>query len=76
MEMKMSPQDEKLVEDLFNEVEPISNYLNDREPQVTADGYDYGILMSHFLEVVNNVAVEPQPGYFIAPGPSCTFSVH
>lgn len=72
----MSPQDEKLEQELFGDDEPISNYPNDREPAVTADGYDYGVLLLHFQDVVDQMAIEPQPGYFLAPGPNCTFSMH
>lgn len=72
----MSPQDEELEQELFGESEPISNYLNDREPAVTVDGHDYGLLLAYFQDVVDQMAVEPQPGYFLAPGPNCTFSMH
>lgn len=46
-------------------------------PQVTADGYDYGMLLAVFQDVVDALGpTQPQPGFFIAPGTSCTFSIH
>lgn len=73
----MSPQDEKLAEELFDNVEPISSYIDDREPQVTADGYDYGVLLMHFQEVVDLPGTQqPRRGFYMAPGYSCTFSTH
>lgn len=46
-------------------------------PQVTADGYDYGTLLAVFQDVVDALGpTQPQPGFFLAPGTSCTFSVH
>lgn len=73
----MSPQDEKLVDELFGEEGPLSNYIDDREPQVTADGYDYGTLLMLFQPVVDQPGTkQPRPGFYMAPGANCTFSVH
>ena len=72
----MSPQDEELVEALYGVEDEITLMLDDREPQVTVDGYDYLTLLVHFQDLVT-VGVEPTtPGWFLAPGTSCSFSIH
>ncbi len=72
----MSPQDEKLANELFDDIEPISEYEAGSEPQVTADGYDYWVLLANFQDVADMGTKTPQPGFFMAPGPSCTFTMH
>lgn len=74
----MQHQDETLDSEPVDDNGAISSFDDDREPQVTADGYDYSVLLYHFQEVVDRKEgmVSPQPGAFMAPGPSCTFTVH
>lgn len=73
----MSPQDKKLADELFlTSVGSADAIIQDREPQTTLDGYDYALLLMHFSDVAQSVTVPPTPGFFFAPGNSCTLSVH